>query len=526
LASLLKHYLVGFDRPTPGQVRTIWPPDRLPDIPGANREIIHFVERHTATIRHHPQGSVIFRVEPRQGLLLAGRFEKTKDGTRPARDVEHAHAVIIDPRPTDNNYLLPSDIRKLFVSAQEYRQKFHSLSSEFYRKVSIKLKINSQIHTNHLSNEPHSTKLKVNDGLVEHLETYANTSDENGIALLLTKLSDPLQFYVTWGFTTQPINSNRPDAYTPNPMAIDTSTTSSAPSDLPNASVTAQIFDIAAPNITIENAYEIAISVLDPNSQKIETAQAIADGLLRLVQQGIGSDRVALAICSNAPRMYRNWKDSWHDILERCLTSLYPDGWQRHIDRLGYPYLRSYIDNSGQTENVYDHSIMKNKLQDSVAKDEQYRLFLCNLKKSNNENILDLAEKLTDVSDAHVEQIIVKYDSPNMARILHQAISTDENYTPTTWPTILRMSSAVSNSKHPNQLRWWHTSLAEATDTSRSLLKKLSGGQSKLEQFAVKYYDHEIVNYIDQIAKLADADGYNRSTDNLKNLLKILQQNH
>jgi len=501
----------------------MWPPEELHDIPGVNREMAYFVERHSAAIRHQPTGSVIYRVEPWQGLVLAGRFEKSVDGTIPPREVEHAHAVLIDPKPTNNKFLLPSNLRTLLIGARQYRQ-FHSLSSEFYREVSIKLKINSQIPTNHPPNELRNSHLKVTKDIVERLETIADSNDENGIAEILTNLPDPLQFYVTWGFVTQPINSNRTNGGIKPLTTIDTRTASSEPDGLPTASVTTQIFDIATPNVTIENAYEFADSVLDSYSKKVEPAQATAEGLLLLVKRGISSDRIARALCSNSPRMYRKWTDSWHGIVERCLTSLYPDGWQNHIDRLGYPYLRDLINNSGQNDSVFNHSILQGKLLDSVANDERYRSFVDELEIPDGENILDIIEKLGDISDAHIDRIIAKHDSPNMARFLHHAIATNENYTTTNWATILRISSTVSKSKHPNHLKWWQTSLGEATDTSRSLLKKLSKREAKLEQFALEYYDHSTVEYIEQVVKLSAADDDVRTTANLNTLLNILQR--
>lgn len=523
MANLLKHYIVGYDRPTPGQVKTLWPPEELPGIHGANNEIVYFVERHSATVRDLPPGAVIYRVEPWQSYVFAGRFERTVDGTIPPRDVEHAHAVLIDPKPSNNSYLLPSDLQPLFVGARQYRR-FHSLRSEFYREISTKFKINYPISISRTSGTSDETHIRPIEDLVELLANNVNSEDRKGIAELLTNLPDPLQFYVTWGFASLPQNMDRTDDSQSSLTAIVKSTRLNETNDRQISIVAAQVFDIVAPNVTITKAYEIAGSVLDLNPQRMESTEATAQGLLRLVKQGISPDRIGRALCSNAPRMYLNWTDSWNSILNRSLIGLYPGGWQSHLDKLGYPYLRLAIEKSGQPDNAYDSPTLKNKLFDSVGNDKRYRLFVDELKKSNDGTILETVGLLTEISNAHIEAIIGKYESLDMARILHQAISTEENYTATIWPTILRISSTVSNSMYPNHAKWWNTSLGKATDTSRSLLKKITRRQQTLEQFALEYYDHTTVEHIEQIARLPNSDDNDQTVANLTKLLNILQR--
>ena len=479
LARVVQHYLIGFDRPTPGQQKTISPSDDITDLPDSDVALVDFSRRLSAKAASMGVSGIAFSAAPWHDLVLLGRLEKTLDSANPPRSVEHIHVILVDPVDADTKIVTtPSKFADGFVNAEQYSL-FPESFAKFSTSIAERLALGDIFSTSASSARPYenSSACTISHILtaLERLNNSTSISSLDETTDVLHSLPAVVANRITWtssGSTN--ISVAQRDAIGRS-AASDSSNESTT--DLfteTHTRITNQLFDLLFPSCSIDVAIKLAIEIIGgAKSPTKSDDQLIVLGTTGLVAKGFAPERLLMSLVNNLVYLERAYGTSTTSMMKNCVLGLYSDNLRQKMSELGFPYLASLL--TGTSETTAKSSSKESNLASTVQLDSEYRSYSEGVKNNPQSAVSAILKGTSGHPEHGLVLALTNVDSrvwTDQARdiLLMKSEPVNDHH-----DSLLTITKIVSDSEREELASKWFEIVQQAATEKRGLLSKWAG---------------------------------------------------
>ena len=404
LAKVVRHYLVGYDRPNPGQQKTMLPTGEFSELPGSDVAMVDFSRRLPTSTSSKNAQNVVLAAVPWHGLTLVGRFEKTLDSANPPRDVDHIHVMLLDLEDgASGTALSPMKIADKFITAGQYSLLPNSFD-EFYKSLSGDL-MNGTMGLD--SGSPVSETVATGENVVANTKRLIGAAGKlpiHEVDQLLNQLPADVANRIAWavdGSDLASVPTVKQDSEDEELIADALVEEVAAQLIEEEASQrAARLFDLFFPVCSIELAVELANEFSgNPDTNHGTNDIFFTSATAQLIKKGYAPDRLVETLIGNAVYLDRKYGPEVISLISTGFSGLFQTNKQSAITDLGFPYLVSLIVAEHEVGSEKQSTSEEPSLMAALNRDKQFQSFKEEIQTDPTSGI----RKILDGTSEHLE---------------------------------------------------------------------------------------------------------------------------